>query len=99
MLIVDRSNAWGLPLRARLRELGLQLYSARTHEEAVVYAACHQIDAAVIDTSVEWAADLLKVLSLLDVPYIYSATPLADGQVRLVGCDEDVFGALEGVIA
>lgn len=97
MLIVDRSNEWGLGLRARLRELGLRVFSTRTHKEAVVCAACHTIDVAVIDTSVEWAADLRKVLGLLDVPYIYAATLLVNGHVRLTGCDEGVFGALEGV--
>lgn len=97
MLIVDRSNAWGLGLRSRLRELGLRVFSTRTHKEAVVCAACHTVDVAVIDTSVEWAEDLRNVLGLLDVPYIYAATRLPDGLVRLTGCDESVFGALEGV--
>ncbi len=97
VLIVDRSNVWGLGLRTRLRELGLRVFSARTHKEAVVCAACHVIDAAVIDPSAEWAADLRKILALLDVPYIYTAARLPDGLVRLTGCDDEIFGALEGV--
>jgi hypothetical protein len=99
VLIVDRSNAWGLALRERLRGLGLQVYSARTRGEAVVCAACHKIDAAVFDTTEDWAPDLHNVLGSLDVPYIYGATPLSDGHVRLTGCDEDVYGALDGVKA
>jgi hypothetical protein len=97
MLIVDRSNVWGLGLRTRLRELGLRVFSVRTHKEAVVCAAFYMIDAAVVDPSVEWAADLRKILVLLDVPYIYGAARLPDGLVKLTGCDDEIFGALEGV--
>ena len=64
-----------------------------------MYAAWHKIDVAVIDTSVDWVPELRKILGLLDVPYVYAATPLADGHVRLTGCDDDIFGALEGVTA
>jgi hypothetical protein len=97
MLIVDRSNVWGLALRDRLRALRLRCYSARSRREAVLYAVSYKIDAAVIDPSEDWAGDLCTILGLLDVPYIYAAMPLSDGHVRLTGCDEDVFGALEGV--
>lgn len=101
LLIVDRSNAWGLQLRERLSGLNLQIFSARSRHEAAVFATSQRIDVAVLDDVMdEFTADIRAILKVLDVPYIYGATPISGGNlVRLHGCDEEVFGALEGLSA
>jgi CheY-like chemotaxis protein len=101
ILIVDRSNGWGAKLRERLASLKLEIYSARSRHEAAVFATSHRIDVAVLDDATDdFTADVRAILKVLDVPYIYGATPISGcNLVRLHGCDDEVYGALEGLSA